>query len=317
MNRRDFIALGIASGASAIASSNGLAGSARSAYAVKAEPVRKFKLNYAPHFGMFKLHTGDDLVTQLKFFHEQGFTALEDNGLPERSVADQEKIGKTLADLNMTMGVFVATKDFANPTFAIATWKPEVREPILKEIRNAVEIAKRVNAKWCTVVPGCHDERLDWEYQTASVIDMFRRCAEICEKANLVMVMEPLNTRRDHPKLFLNKIGQAYEICRGANSPAVKILYDMYHQQITEGNIIPNIDLAWEEVAYFQVGDNPGRKEPTTGEMNYRNIFKHIHKKGFKGVVGMEHGVMNSKTKEGEAACIQAYVTSDNFEVNS
>ncbi len=216
----------------------------------------------------------------------------------------------------MTMGVFVATKDFVEPSFAVATWKPEAREPILKDIRNAVEVAKRVNAKWCTVVPGCHDERLDWEYQTASVIDMFRRCAEVCEKAGLVMVMEPLNTRHDHPKLFLTKIGQAYQICRAVNSPSVKILYDMYHQQITEGNIIPNIDLAWDEVAYFQVGDNPGRKEPTTGEMNYRNIFKHIYRKGFKGVVGMEHGVKDNKTKEGEMACVQAYVSCDNFEID-
>jgi hydroxypyruvate isomerase len=233
--------------------------------------------------------------------------------MPGRPIADQEKIGRTLDELKMTMGVFVATKDFANPTFALTTWKPELREPILKEIREAVEIARRCNAKWCTVVPGCYDVRLDWDYQTASVVDMFRRCAEITEKAGLVMVMEPLNTRRDHPKLFLTKISQAYAICRAVNSPVVKILYDMYHQQITEGNIIPNIDLAWDEVAYFQSGDNPGRKEPTTGEMNYRNIFKHIHAKGFKGVLGMEHGVKDSKTKEGEMACIEAYAWCDNF----
>lgn len=310
MKRRDFLSTSVVSGAAAVVTSH-----APETFARKFEPAqaRKFKLNYAPHFGMFKLHTGDDLVTQLQFFRAQGFTALEDNGLPDRPIADQEKIGKALSDLKMTMGVFVATKDFNNPTFTISTWKPEVREPILKDIRNAVELAKRVNAKWCTVVPGCHDERLDWEYQTASVIDMFRRCADIAEKAGLVMVMEPLNTRINHPKLFLTKIGQGYMISRAVNSPSVKILYDMYHQQITEGNIIPNIDLAYEEVAYFQVGDNPGRKEPTTGEMNYRNIFKHIHSKGYKGVVGMEHGLKDAKTKEGELACIEAYAWSDNF----
>ncbi|MFN0086719.1 MAG: hydroxypyruvate isomerase family protein [Blastocatellia bacterium] len=307
MNRRKFIKTGAATGAAAI-----VGGPAMTA-AGAAAPARKFKLNYAPHFGMFANHTGPDLVAQLKFFHEQGFTALEDNGMPGRPVADQEKIGKTLDELKMTMGVFVATKDFDKPTFALTTWKPELREPILKEIREAVEIARRCNAKWCTVVPGCYDVRLDWDYQTASVIDMFRRCAEITEKAGLVMVMEPLNTRRDHPRLFLTKISQGYAICRAVNSPSVKILYDMYHQQITEGNIIPNIDLAYDEVAYFQVGDNPGRKEPTTGEMNYRNIFKHIHSKGFKGVVGMEHGVKDSKSKEGEMACIEAYAWSDNF----
>lgn len=306
MNRRDFLATGAvaAVGASSI---EGLAASNLSA------PVRKFKLNYAPHFGMFRNHAGNDLVAQLQFMADQGFTALEDNGAPERPIADQEKIGKTLSDLKMTMGVFVATKDFDKPTFALTTWKPELREPILKDMHNAVEVAKRINAKWCTVVPGCHDERLDWDYQTASVVDMFRRCAEIAEKAGLVIVMEPLNTRRDHPKLFLTKISQGYAICRAVNSPSVKVLYDMYHQQITEGNIIPNIDLAYSEVAYFQVGDNPGRKEPTSGEMNYRNIFKYIHSKGFTGVVGMEHG--NAKPgKEGEQALIDAYVWSDNFD---
>lgn len=304
MNRRNFIAIGAASLVAAGVTTETVAGTEATA------PGRTFKLKYAPHFGMFKEHAGADLIDQLKFMRDQGFTALEDNGLPDRPVAEQEKIGKALADLGMEMGVFVATKDFSNPTFVLD--KPDVRDSFLKDVRNAVEVSKRVNAKWCTVVPGCHDERLDWDYQTANVIDNFRRCAEICEKTGLVMVMEPLNNRRDHPKLFLTRIAQGYAICRGVNSPSVKILYDMYHQQITEGNIIPNIDLAWSEVAYFQVGDNPGRKEPTTGEMNYLNIFKHIHSKGFKGIVGMEHG--NSKRgREGEQAVIDAYVASDSF----
>ena len=110
----------------------------------------------------------------------------------------------------------------------------------------------------------------------------------------------------------MREIPQAYEICRSVNSPSCKILFDIYHQQISEGNIIPNIDKAWEEIAYFQIGDNPGRKEPTTGEINYRNIFKHIYEKGYKGVLGMEHG--NSKPgKSGELAVIDAYRTVDSF----
>ncbi len=305
MNRRKFIKAGVASSAAVLINTGPLE-------AGTAEPARQFKLKYAPHFGMFKNHSGEDLVDQLKFMRDQGFTAFEDNDMAARPVADQEKIAGAMSKLGMEMGVFVATKDFNNPTFVIN--KQDVRDKFLADIRNAVEVAKRVNAKWCTVVPGCHDERLDWDYQTANVIDNFRRCAEICEKSGLIMVMEPLNTRRDHPKLFLSRIAQAYLICRGVNSPSVKILYDMYHQQITEGNIIPNIDQAWSEVAYFQVGDNPGRKEPTTGEMNYRGIFRHIHSKGFTGVVGMEHG--NSKPgKDGEKAVIDAYVYSDSFTV--
>ena len=162
-----------------------------------------------------------------------------------------------------------------------------------------------------TVVPGCVDLRKDMGYQTRNVIDALKQASEILEPHNLTMVLEPLNFR-DHPGLFLNKIPQAYQICQAVGSPSCKILDDLYHQQIHEGNQIPNIDLAWDEIAYFQVGDNPGRKEPTTGEINYTNVFKHIHEKGYTGIIGMEHG--NSIIgKEGELALIEAYATVDSF----
>ncbi|MBP1766527.1 MAG: hyi, partial [Candidatus Aminicenantes bacterium] len=105
---------------------------------------------------------------------------------------------------------------------------------------------------------------------------------------------------------------QAYEICRAVASPSCKILNDLYHQQITEGNLIPNIEAAWEEIAAFHVGDNPGRKEPTTGEINYRNIFKVLHQRGYKGALGMEHG-QSREGKEGERAVIEAYRACDSF----
>ena len=179
-------------------------------------------------------------------------------------------------------------------------------------MKEAVEVAKRVNATWCTVVPGAYDNGLEWDYQTANTIENLKWCAHVCEPFGLVMVLEPLNAWKNHPGLFLTKIPQAYQICRAVGSPSCKILDDLYHQQVTEGNLIPNLEMAWEEIAYFQVGDNPGRKEPTTGEINYRNIFKHLYNKGYKGVVGMEHG--NSKPgKDGEKAVIQAYRACDDF----
>jgi len=179
-------------------------------------------------------------------------------------------------------------------------------------MKDAVEVAKRVNAKWATVVPGPYDSGLEWGYQTANVIENLKCYADVVEPAGLVMVLEPLNPWKNHPGLFLSKIPQAYQICRAVGSPSVKILNILYHQQIAEGNIIPNIDPAWEEIAYLQVGDNPGRDEPTTGEMNYKNVFKHIYDKGYQGIVGMEHG--NSlKGKAGERAVIDAYVACDDF----
>jgi hydroxypyruvate isomerase len=269
-----------------------------------------FRLKYGPHFGMFKHHAGEDLVEQLKFAADQGFTAWEDNGMAGRPVELQERIAQAMARLGITMGVFVAMADFQNVTFASA--KPEAAADIVAKAKAAVDVAKRVNAKWTTVVPGRHDVGLEWDYQTANVIDNLKRCVEVFEPAGIVMVLEPLNPWKDHPGLFLTKIPQAYQICRSIGSPACKILFDMYHQQITEGNIIPNIDRAWSEVAYMQIGDNPGRKEPTTGEMNYRNIFRHIHGKGFTGVLGMEHG--NAKPGvEGEKSLIEAYRSCDSW----
>jgi len=269
-----------------------------------------FKLKYAPHLGMFRHSAGDDPIDQLKFMADEGFTALEDNGMPRREVALQEKIAREMERLGMEMGVFVAHASFGEQTFV--SDDPAMRERIEKDMHAAVEVAKRVNARWCTVVPNAFNPRLEWDYQTANCIENLKRAAAICEPAGLVMVLEPLNAWKDHPGLFLTKIPQAYQLCRAVDSPSCKILDDLYHQQISEGNLIPNMDRSWDEIAYFQVGDNPGRKEPTTGEINYRNVFKHIHGKGFTGIVGMEHG--NSRPgKEGERAVIDAYRACDDF----
>jgi len=274
------------------------------------ESNKKFRLKYAPHFGMFKHHAGDDPVDQLKFMAGQGFTALEDNNMMKRPVKEQKRITAAMSKLSMTMGVFVAYAEFGKSTYVHNS--AEIREMLIKKMKEAVEVAKRVNAQWTTVVPGAFDTKLAWEYQTANVVENLKWCADICEKSGLIMVLEPLNAHTNHPGLFLTKIPQAYQICKAVDSPSCKILDDLYHQQITEGNLIPNIDMAWDEIAYFQMGDNPGRKEPGTGEINYKNIFKHIYDKGFKGILGMEHG--NSVAgKEGELKVIEAYRNADNF----
>ncbi|MBK9239783.1 MAG: TIM barrel protein [Acidobacteria bacterium] len=273
------------------------------------QPARKFRLNYAPHFGMFREHSGADLVAQLEFMAAEGFTALEDNGMRGRTVADQELIGKTLARLNMKMGVFVAhTINWTEPTLTLGAGAH--RDTFLKEVTESIDIAKRVGAKWMTVVPGHVDKRPHFDYQTAKVVETLRMAAKLLEPHGLVMVLEPLNTLRNHPGMFLTSSPQAYLVCKAVNSPSCKILFDIYHQQITEGNLIPNIDTAWDEIAYVQVGDNPGRNEPGTGEINYRNVFKHIHGKGFTGVVGMEHGNA-TRGRDGERAVINAYVAAD------
>jgi len=267
-----------------------------------------FNLNYAPHFGMFKNHAGNNLVKQIEFMADQGFSALEDNGMMARSIDDQKKIAVALEKYSMRMGVFVIDGG-DNWKVSLATGKKDYLDNFLSTCRNAVEIAKRTNTKWMTVVPGYFERNLPLGIQTGNVLEALKRAAEIFEPHNLTMVLEPLS---DNPDLFLRFSDQSYSICKAVDSPSCKILYDVYHMQRNEGNIIANMDKCWSEIAYLQVGDNPGRKEPGTGELNYKNIFKFISEKGYDGIVGMEHGIA-SATLEGEKSLIEAYRIADSF----
>ncbi len=286
--------------------------------------AKPFSLGYAPHPGMFKACAGDDVLDQIRFAADQGFTAWEHNPLSQETPEMQEKIGKLLAEKKIQMGVFIAFSDFDRPVFP--TKRDAYQAEVLAAMKNAVEVAKRVGAKWMAVVPGSVDQqhkddpkwnkyggpRLAEGHQFANVIDLLRRCVDVIAPHGLVMVLEALNTKTNHGGVFLTRSDQAYAVCRAVNSPHCKILYDIYHMQIEEGNLLPNLDASWDEIGYLQSGDNPGRKEPTTGEINYAKVFSHIKNKGFTGVIGMEHG--NAKPgKVGESALIAAYRSVDPF----
>lgn len=304
MKRRAFMQNSLLAGASVLT-----AGIAKANGITKSGIAEKpFNLNYGIHDGMFRNHAGNDFIDQIKFAYDMGFRSIEDNGYTGRTPEQQKKIGETLTKLGMVMGVFVVNKG-GNGANTLTAGKAEYIDIFLKGCKQAVELSKIANAKWVTVVPGDYARNLTIGIQTANVVEALRRGAEILEPAGVIMVLEPLS---DTPDLFLRYSDQTYEICKAVKSPSCKILFDMYHMQKNEGNIINNINSTWDEIAYFQIGDNPGRNEPTTGEMNYKNIFKHIYNKGYRGVMGMEHG--NSiKGKEGEVALIKAYRDSDAF----
>ena len=298
-----------------VKSTLGLAGAAAFATSgLSARPTakNKFNLKYAPHFGMFKNMAGDDLIDQLKFMADQGFTALEDNGMMGRTPEMQQKIGDLMAKLGMKMGVFVMDAG-DNWKTSYATGKKEFNDRFITLCKNAIETARRCHATNTTFVPGYFERNLPIGIQTGHVIDTLRRGAELLEPQKLTMVLEPLS---DNPDLFLRTSDQTYMICRAVNSPACKVLFDVYHMQRNEGHIIPHMDWCWDEIGYFQIGDNPGRKEPGTGEINYQNVFKHIYEKaraaGKTFILGMEHGNAFAG-KEGEQKLIAAYRQADAF----
>jgi hydroxypyruvate isomerase len=307
MNRRNFIyktaAVGSMAGVGSLAYSNEINNT------LKSSNSSKFKLNYAPGLEMFSESAGKDPLDAIKFCSDQGFTAMFDNGLMGRAPELQEKIASELLRRNMAMGPFVLYADFKVESMVLKD--PAIREMLIKKVDDGVEICKRTGFKQALMVPGRFNLNLAWDYQTANVIDIMRELSEIAEKGGMTIVLEPLN-KRDHPGLFLSGMPQAYAICRAVNNKSCKIVDDIYHQQITEGNLIPNIDASWTEIAAFHLGDNPGRKEPGTGEINFSNVFKHLKEKGYNGVLCMEHG-KSLKSKEGEMAVIEAYRKADNF----
>lgn len=289
----------------AVLAGGAIAAAAAPTNGAMASNAARFSLKYAPHEGSFKSRGGR--LEQIAFAADQGFTAWEDNEAATRSVADQTAMARALQQRGMTMGVFVASMPRWGEFRPLLGGNDDSdRERFLADIRASVDVAKRLNSRHMTIVTGFMDRKLPVDIQTARVIDVLRRAAEIYEPHGLTMVMEPLNTLVNHPGVFLSTVPQGYAMARAVDSPAIKILADLYHEQIQAGNLINTLDSCWDEIAYLQFGDNPGRKEPGSGEINYRNIVRWLRAKNFSGVIGMEHG--NSVDgRAGEERLIAAY----------
>ncbi len=265
----------------------------------------RFSLKFAPHEGSFA--SRGDRIEQIAYAADQGFMAWEDNEAAGRSIAEQTAMAKALQQRGMTMGVFVASMPkWAQSRPLLGANDGAEREAFLNDIRASIEVAKRLSATRMTVVTGFMDPKVPQDIQTARVIDVMRRAGDIVAPHDIAMVMEPLNTRTNHPGVYMQTVAQGYAVARGANSPGVKVLADLYHEQIQSGNLIPTLDTCWDEIGYIQFGDNPGRNEPGTGEINYATVVKWLRNKRYAGVIGMEHG--NSiKGRPGEDALVAAY----------
>ncbi len=304
LNRRGFLSIGAAATAGLFAVSD-----AAQAQMPSATAGKKFKLKYAPTFGAFEAHAGKDLIAQLNFMAEAGFSALLDGGFLKKPQELQDKLAKEMEKLGITLGGPYCSTTLGGQSLVAGTDK---KEDYAKHFKGVCEQLKRVNGKWFLVVPGALVKGMTMEQMTANLVENLKAIMKEVEPTGCIMTLEPLNPR-NHAGLFLTKIPQAMEICKAVNSPACKIVNDLYHQQITEGDLIPNIKAAWDYIAHYHLGDTPGRKEPTTGEINYRSIFKYLHENGFNGVLGMEHG-KSKGGKEGELALLHAYRWCDAFD---
>lgn len=293
MNRRDFLVTSAVVGASLPLATNLFAES-------ESGGSERFRLNYAPHFGMFQHSAGEELVEQVRFMAEHGFSALEDSLLRKRSQEQQRLIRREMDRRGMRFGLFAGSVEFGSATFA--SGRADLRAKLLEEIRASALLAQRMNAVGFSLVPGKVDSRLSRSVQTANVLETLKRAAEICEQVGVVMLLDPVK----QGDLFLQRLPQAAIVCRQIDSPACRVLFDVYEQSEQFPDVIAAIDRYRDVIGYFQVGDNPGRKEPGTGSLPYRDLFGYLSASGYSGVIGMDHG--NSLPGErGELAVVEAY----------
>lgn len=175
---------------------------------------------------------------------------------------------------------------------------PTERDGFLSEIRSSAEAAKRFETTRMVVLTGNRVDRIPPERQHGSIVEGLKRAHDIVAPLGITMLLEvintlapvePLNPKTNHLNYYLNRTAEAFALAREVGSPFLKILFDLYHVQIMEGNLIPTLRANISAIGHFHVGDVPGRHEPGTGEINYGNVFKAIHASGYRDFVGAEY----------------------------
>lgn len=166
---------------------------------------------------------------------------------------------------------------------------PADRDAFLDEIRASVEAAKRFETTRLVTLTGNELPGVSRQAQHNSIVEGLKRGHDVVSPHGVTLIVEPLNTLVDHAGYYLNHTAEAFEIMREVSSPYVKILFDIYHVQIMDGNLIAAIRANIASIGHFHVGDVPGRHEPGTGEIDYPNVFRAIRDTGFKDFVAMEY----------------------------
>ena len=191
-----------------------------------------------------------------------------------------DALAKKAADLSLKCSGFCTT--FFNLT------NPAQRDAFLSGIKESIVAAKKMGAQFLITQSG-PDTGEATLFQEKSIIVGLKAAAPLLEEAGIDLLIEPLNARVDHPGIFLQSSDEGFEILSCVGSPNIKMLFDIYHQQITEGDIIHRVTSNIDKIGHFHCADNPGRHELDSGELNYKRIFNAINSLGYKGHLGIEY----------------------------
>ncbi|HZT36829.1 MAG TPA: TIM barrel protein [Bryobacteraceae bacterium] len=233
------------------------------------------------------------LAEQLQRVAEAGYQGFE---FGDWRAADAAEITRLKNRLGLECVCLVGNRS-VNPK-GMGLCDPAERGGFLQEIAASIEAAKRFESARLVVLTGNRAPHLSREAQRASIVEGLKRAAAMAAPAGIQLIVEvlntrakvePLNPRENHANYYLNSTREAFQLLRAADSPNVKVLFDIYHVQIMEGNLIDTIRTNISSIGHFHVGDVPGRHEPGTGEINYRNVFRAIRDAGFRDFVAMEY----------------------------
>ncbi len=211
-----------------------------------------------------------------------------------------------ISDITMDLGIEVA--QFTAWGFVPGMNNPENKMKFIREVKEACEIARRLRCKKMTVVAGNDIRGRSKEEMHAVVIDALKTVAPIAESADVMLILEPMNVRVDHKGHCLYGSTDAVRICREVGSSHVKINWDLYHMQISEGDLCGRLKDGFDQVGYLQLADHPGRNEPGTGEIHYPRVLRQAKELGYEDFVGLE-----CRPRNGELAAARAVNLSDQW----
>lgn len=197
---------------------------------------------------------------------------------------DLHEIRKVKDELGLNIAAFC--------TKFISLVDPSQRDKYIEGLQESLEAAKFLGSPMLITEPG-NDIGYSREYQRKSIVDGLKTCAPLLDKSGVTLLVEPLNLHVDHAGCFLSSSIEGLSIIEEIGSPNVKLLYDIYHQQITEGNLIMNIIRNMDRIGHFHAAGHPGRHELYRGEINYPEVLKAIRETGYQGCVGLEYFPMD------------------------
>ena len=230
------------------------------------------------------LFRGMDLEHMMEKVAEAGYQGFE---FGNWRAQDPVAINKLKNKLGLDCACLVGNRA-VNPK-GMTLVDPADREAFLAEIKASTEAARQFETTRLVTLTGNELPGVPREVQHKSIVEGLKRGHDVVAPHGVTLIVEPLNTLVNHQGYYLNHTAEAFEIMREVGSPNVKILFDIYHVQIMDGNLIDTIRKNIASIGHFHVGDVPGRHEPGTGEINYANVFRAIRETGFRDFVAMEY----------------------------